>query len=1678
RKETCHSTGILTRSTVYQEVDQMRNELAQLKKQLAQLSSKPPPQEKEASPTGRGEGGTVSGTNEMAESIMMLKDVLSDLLLKSTKKEPELNSGNHSNDPHKLPLPDIGGPWSGPTQKTPYGYFKFQVLGQIQVYKLNSTDAVHYLLRCVKGALHTHVRDCALANDHNIDKVIAMLDDMYNTKWREEYLEFRWESEELSQRQNESPAEYSARLKLEASILGTSIGCQVTEREIRSRFRRGIKPKVREELEQRLGTGVVTYDQLVDTAEYYWVRNQRRTDVARNFDNAQDTDICYGFKKFGLCRRGDFCRFRHELAEIKKTDGNSIASGNTGKSPALDAGARDNAMKTGQCFEFARTGKCDKDKCIFKHVVENTSAAILLDGGDSWCLDEHGAISYDGHTVHKVTPTSLSAVTVKWICTGRQEDEPVSVPVVMLLDTGSTVNLISNSLATTLGLQIESTDISAIRLADGNKNLCPIGCTTVDILAHTINESISCMVVESLAFDVVIGTPGLSTLGVNINFHKDLKEPCIMISDEETTTAITSCPDDTYDYNGTDALLSCGVDMYPVVEEVHGEQQVPYADPLDLKLCGDKTGVQWYELQRFPWVDDKNRPGYNLNEARGRARSMLKNLSFEELAALQREFQTLVDSGRIVRVTEDKCLHFVPLQPVIKEVTEDKDDTITKKVRLTADGRKVNKWTTSGSMEGDHGIIDNLVIWRCGLHVTSLDLTSAFHGIKLGKDCLPYACIYLFDEFWQWTVLAFGFGFSSAGLHQSLRPIIKDTQPMVTSFLCWYVDDLKLVNDNPHELRDDELVLVKNLNKKSFQTQDKKRVSTTDADGYYSHLGYGWYITKNGDPGSDVIMIALQTKLETAIVQIDTTGSLTRRILLSTYSSWYDPLGLHLSVSIRARLNMRRANLSGAGWDDPLPEEDVARLREWVDSIKGSNLRIQRAVDFKELYCYTDASILAWAATLYCPPRSACGGSIKADLVVFRGIGGIFGATNSMESWTIPKKELYALFRGCELLNTMVITLEKMGLISSTAELKWHMYTDSAISVYRLRGGDKKLSKLEARWLSFIRKSCTDNGWSVYHVGGSRNMADFPSRGIILPHHSVDENDLAVSIKEARTVASGHSLTAFDPRASLEKENTEENEDQQPPLCALLTTDPDGQETIPTFRVSEVFETNKVILHQQKSIFLQQLIKWHENGGKWDTSFILPKSLVETEALLYKLDDDGVLYRMTFTNTRGCPIPKVVLAKEDPDFINDVIDKIHDIVGHLGNDKVGPVIKYNFYCQHLSTLINKRLRTCHQCQVINASRRTTRVWGRTSFKGVRPAQVLAIDFMVMPEGKMAGSPHTLRGILTVTCGVTHYTWLRPVSQCTINQVIIALQQLFGDISYPVCVITDGFTPGSPWLEKRQLHRLKQWLYSMNVSLAVMPPHGGSYCGWYERGHAHVRKFLKVQIMKGEEKENWPNYLGLTQLSMNLVPYSHKSPLSPLDLMFPHDKPRPWEHRASGLDDECFTGIRHLFAPEEYEYLTGLYAAEREEWQGNFNDYVKFWMEAKESQQAALQRRYGRAASSMTDIKVGDLVLVYSPASDKLTSSFCGPYEVIEEVSPHLRKIDVKGRGGRHTNRDISPLQTISNLVKYHAREKDPKVQHWLQCSNPNCLAWHETDEITANRFRSDNWGGGGTVTSP
>ncbi|KAI4829460.1 hypothetical protein KUCAC02_023500 [Chaenocephalus aceratus] len=110
----------------------------------------------------------------------------------------------------------------------------------------------------------------------------------------------------------------------------------------------------------------------------------------------------------------------------------------------------------------------------------------------------------------------------------------------------------------------------------------------------------------------------------------------------------------------------------------------------------------------------------------------------------------------------------------------------------------------------------------------------------------------------------------------------------------------------------------------------------------------------------------------------------TRRGVLSTINSLYDPLGFAAPVSIKGRALLRELTTEACEWDEPLPDKKLKDRCEWKDSIKDlEHVRIPMTYTaiplssstHKELCIFCDASTQAIAAVAYIKVTDAEGKS-------------------------------------------------------------------------------------------------------------------------------------------------------------------------------------------------------------------------------------------------------------------------------------------------------------------------------------------------------------------------------------------------------------------------------------------------------------------------------------------------------------------------------------------------------------------------------------------------------------------------------------------------------------------------------------------------------------------------------
>ena len=221
----------------------------------------------------------------------------------------------------------------------------------------------------------------------------------------------------------------------------------------------------------------------------------------------------------------------------------------------------------------------------------------------------------------------------------------------------------------------------------------------------------------------------------------------------------------------------------------------------------------------------------------------------------------------------------------------------------------------------------------------------------------------------------------------------------------------------------------------------------------------------------------------------------TKRIVLKTIASVFDPQGLFSPVLLRGKVMLQTLWCKGLDWDDTIPHED---LHAWsdikVDIQNISDYQLPRCVKMEtncdtqnRLVCFCDASSNAYATLIYL--HQTDGYDSKVDL--------LFAKTRltPVKGMTIPRAELMAVLIGVRCLNFVQQQL-KLSIVDN------FLWTDSQC-VLKWICSDKDLTVFVA---NRVREIKSHSAVSFGYVSTKENPADIATRGCTL--QKICENEL------------------------------------------------------------------------------------------------------------------------------------------------------------------------------------------------------------------------------------------------------------------------------------------------------------------------------------------------------------------------------------------------------------------------------------------------------------------------------------------------------------------------------------------------------------------------------------------
>lgn len=215
----------------------------------------------------------------------------------------------------------------------------------------------------------------------------------------------------------------------------------------------------------------------------------------------------------------------------------------------------------------------------------------------------------------------------------------------------------------------------------------------------------------------------------------------------------------------------------------------------------------------------------------------------------------------------------------------------------------------------------------------------------------------------------------------------------------------------------------------------------------------------------------------------------TRRGILSTVNSLYDPLGFVAPITMQGKALVRELSSEQGEWDTPLPEEKKAQWKQWKDSLMElEQLQILRpyipvslnSAQHRELCIFSDASILAISAVAYLR---------TLDMEGHTHVGFVMGKSKlaPRPAHTIPRLELCAA----------VLAVEMTDLILDEMNIEIHrvtFYTDSKVVLGYINNTSRRFYVYVANRVTRIRKSTYPEQW--HYVSTDNNPADHGTRSL------------------------------------------------------------------------------------------------------------------------------------------------------------------------------------------------------------------------------------------------------------------------------------------------------------------------------------------------------------------------------------------------------------------------------------------------------------------------------------------------------------------------------------------------------------------------------------------------------
>ena len=215
----------------------------------------------------------------------------------------------------------------------------------------------------------------------------------------------------------------------------------------------------------------------------------------------------------------------------------------------------------------------------------------------------------------------------------------------------------------------------------------------------------------------------------------------------------------------------------------------------------------------------------------------------------------------------------------------------------------------------------------------------------------------------------------------------------------------------------------------------------------------------------------------------------TKRGVLSTIASLYDPLGFVSPVVLEAKVFLQGLTRRKAGWDEEITSSESERRSNWLSLLSRLNevsvprcFKTQELANLKnaEIHNFSDASSFAYGACSYLRLIDE-NGNLACSFLIGK------SRVSPIKAISIPRLELTAAVLAVRLTEKMQRELNLESCISI-------FWCDSTAVFNCIKNRTKRFPVFVANRLAIIEQGSDPNNW--HYLPSKLNPADLPSRGV------------------------------------------------------------------------------------------------------------------------------------------------------------------------------------------------------------------------------------------------------------------------------------------------------------------------------------------------------------------------------------------------------------------------------------------------------------------------------------------------------------------------------------------------------------------------------------------------------